>query len=74
MVVLPVVLIMLAPIATFSADETQPVVKIGSKTFTESVILGDMVSLLVRNAGAQAVQRRELGGRECCGMLCCGAK
>jgi len=62
MVVLPVVLIMLAPIATFSADGTQPVVKIGSKTFTESVILGDMVSLLVRNAGAQAVQRRELGG------------
>jgi osmoprotectant transport system substrate-binding protein/osmoprotectant transport system permease protein len=53
---------MLCPIVTFSADRTLPVVKIGSKAFTESVILGEMVSVLVNNAGAQPVQRRELGG------------
>ena len=57
-----VLIIFLVPSAAFPADTTTPDVKIGSKTFTESVILGDMVSLLVRNAGAQASQRRELGG------------
>src|SRR5208283_956884 len=61
-IVLPAVLIMLAPFAVLSADRTPPEVKIGSKTFTESVILGDMVSLLVRNAGARPVQLKELGG------------
>lgn len=60
--VLSVLLVFPAPFAIFAADKTPHEVKIGSKTFTESVILGDMVSLLVRNAGAQAVQRRELGG------------
>lgn len=60
--VLLVLIIFLVPSAAFPADTTTPDVKIGSKTFTESVILGDMVSLLVRNAGAQASQRRELGG------------
>jgi osmoprotectant transport system substrate-binding protein/osmoprotectant transport system permease protein len=55
-------LIILAPLAAFPAYGTAPEVTIGSKKFTESVILGEMVSLLVRNAGARAVQRRELGG------------
>jgi osmoprotectant transport system substrate-binding protein/osmoprotectant transport system permease protein len=55
-------LIVLSPLAVFSADIAPPEVKIGSKSFTESVILADMISLLVRHAGAVPVQRRELGG------------
>lgn len=47
-----------APAAAASA----PTVRVGSKKFTESVILGEMVSQAARAAGAQAVHRRELGG------------
>jgi len=39
-------------------------IKVGSKSFTESVILGELVSLLARSAGANAVHRRELGGTQ----------
>lgn len=60
--VLTAALIAATSLAVSAADGTTPEVKVGSKTFTESVILGDMVSLLVRNAGAFPVQRRELGG------------
>lgn len=37
-------------------------VRIGSKQFTESVILGEMARLAARQAGMQAVHQRELGG------------
>ena len=40
----------------------QTEVKIGSKKFTESVILGEMLAHLARGAGAAASHRRELGG------------
>jgi osmoprotectant transport system permease protein len=43
------------------ADCDSPV-KIGSKKFTESVILGELLTQLVMNSGVQAVHRRELGG------------
>ena len=36
--------------------------KIGSKTFTESVILGELISHLARSADATAVHQRQLGG------------
>ena len=39
-----------------------PEVRIGSKTFTESVIIGDIVAHLVQNANARPVHRRALGG------------
>jgi len=39
----------------------QPV-RIGSKQFTESVILGEIARLAARDAGVDAVHRRELGG------------
>nr|WP_232293206.1 glycine betaine ABC transporter substrate-binding protein [Stigmatella aurantiaca] len=42
------------------AGEAQ--VRVGSKKFTESVIIGEMVTRLARDAGARAVHRRELGG------------
>jgi osmoprotectant transport system permease protein len=37
-------------------------VTIGSKKFTESVILGEIIYHLAGNAGVQSVHRRELGG------------
>ncbi len=37
-------------------------VVVGSKKFTENVILGEMAAMLARAAGAQAVHRKELGG------------
>jgi len=37
-------------------------IKVGSKIFTESVILGDIITGLVRDAGPDALHRRELGG------------
>ena len=49
----------LAP-APAAADDHGVV--IGSKKFTESVILGEILAGLARNAGADARHRRELGG------------
>jgi osmoprotectant transport system permease protein len=37
-------------------------VRIGSKKFTESVILGEMLTQLARDTGARAEHRRQLGG------------
>ena len=39
-----------------------PLVRIGSKKFTESVILGEMAAQLVAQCGARVEHRRELGG------------
>lgn len=41
-----------------------PKVQVGSKKFTESVVLADLVTMLARSAGAEAVHRRELGGTQ----------
>ena len=54
--------ILLALIAVSSDPERA--VRIGSKTFTESVILGEIGRLLIREAGAPVVHRRELGGTQ----------
>ncbi|HIG18391.1 MAG TPA: amino acid ABC transporter permease, partial [Candidatus Handelsmanbacteria bacterium] len=35
---------------------------VGSKAFTESVILGEIVTRLARDAGARAEHQREFGG------------
>ena len=37
-------------------------VVVGSKKFTESVILGDVAAQLIRASGIEAIHRRELGG------------
>jgi osmoprotectant transport system permease protein len=39
-------------------------VTVGSKAFTENVILGEVVTQLARNSGAAAAHRRELGGTQ----------
>jgi osmoprotectant transport system permease protein len=48
--------------APIYADEPAPQVVVGSKSFTESVILAELATQLARRAGAQATHRAELGG------------
>jgi osmoprotectant transport system permease protein len=55
-------LLVLAACGGAPSAEGTPEVRVGSKKFTESVILGDMVAQLARSTGARAVHRRELGG------------
>ena len=46
-----------------AAPNNEPVtIRVGSKTFTESVILGEMLRHLASSAGHRAYHRRELGG------------
>ena len=45
-----------------AAAETERPVRVGSKVFTESVVLGEMVRLLAESTGHAAEHRRELGG------------
>jgi osmoprotectant transport system permease protein len=47
-----------------ATDDVQPTVRVGSKTFTESVILGDIAESLIRSAGVASSHRRELGGTQ----------
>jgi osmoprotectant transport system permease protein len=46
------------------AGEPGPTVRVGSKVFTESVILGEIARELIRDAGTPAVHRSELGGTQ----------
>jgi len=41
-----------------------PPVRVGSKKFTESVILGDMAAQLMRGSGVRVEHRREVGGTQ----------
>ena len=61
----PLLLLMVLAVPThLLAEDARPRVAVGSKKFTESVILGDMLTLLARDAGADAIHRRELGGTQ----------
>jgi osmoprotectant transport system permease protein len=53
-----------APASGCSGARAEPTVtvRVGSKVFTESVILGDIVADLLRSAGLPALHRRQLGG------------
>jgi osmoprotectant transport system permease protein len=44
--------------------ESAPTVKVGSKAFTESVLLGEIAVDLARSAGARASHQRALGGTQ----------
>jgi osmoprotectant transport system permease protein len=48
--------------AALAANVTPKEIKVGSKKFTESVILGEMATELARHAGVPAIHHRELGG------------
>lgn len=52
----------LSSVALASGAPQHPVVTVGSKAFTESVILGDIAADIAREAGAKVRERRELGG------------
>jgi osmoprotectant transport system permease protein len=52
------IVLMLCLVPARGAEE----IRIGSKKFTESVILGEAARLLIRDAGLRVVNRRELGG------------
>jgi osmoprotectant transport system permease protein len=52
----------LALAVSFHARAEDPAVRVGSKKFTESVILGELVAQLAAGAGARVEHRRELGG------------
>ncbi len=45
-------------------EEPTPTVRVGSKTFTESVILGEIAVRLIQPTGSPVVHRRELGGTQ----------
>ncbi len=45
-----------------SSDEASKRITVGSKAFTESVILGEMLRHLAQHAGADAMHQRQLGG------------
>lgn len=47
-----------------AADDSKPEIRVGSKKFTESVILGEMLVFLARDSGASVSHRAELGGSE----------
>ncbi|MCI0356892.1 MAG: ABC transporter permease subunit [Planctomycetaceae bacterium] len=47
-----------------SQETKPPRVRVGSKSYTESVILGEMLTLLASAAGARAEHRAELGGTQ----------
>lgn len=49
----------LFPLTAYSST---PKIKIGSKKFTESVILGEIVNHLLKSTGEQPIYLRELGG------------
>jgi osmoprotectant transport system permease protein len=58
MCLIAAIVVLLHPGSTRAAEE----VRIGSKKFTESVILGEAARLLIGAAGLKARHRRELGG------------
>lgn len=55
-------LLLAATLLHGASAQTGPTVAVGSKVFTESVVLGEMATQVARQSGAAAVHRRELGG------------
>ena len=49
---------------TVSAQAESNKIQIGSKSFTESVILGEVLTHLARSTGVEAEHRAELGGTQ----------
>lgn len=60
--VLLVALCVMLPLRSLLATEPVQEIKIGSKAFTESVILGEMLQQLAVQAGHTASHQRQLGG------------
>jgi osmoprotectant transport system permease protein len=56
--------IILLSALVLAAAEAGPTVRVGSKAFTESVILGDIAQALIQEAVVPVQHRRELGGTQ----------
>jgi len=56
--------VLVLAIVAIAADQGAPTVRVGSKTFTESVILGEIALRLIRDASVPSLHRRELGGTQ----------
>ncbi len=56
-------IVLLVAIAV-GAQNTDPTVRVGSKVFTEGVILGEIARAVIEGAGVRAIHRRELGGTQ----------
>jgi len=54
--------LVLASTLVDAAQGTRPVLRVGSKAFTESVILGELVTQIASAQGLRATYRRQLGG------------
>jgi osmoprotectant transport system permease protein len=61
-VVTILLLVLIGSGAVGAAEKSSETITIGSKKFTESVILGEMASHLVQSAQKMPIHRRELGG------------
>ena len=48
--------------ADLDGQPSNPLVTVGSKVFTESVVLGEIVTLLARSTGTRVQHRKQLGG------------
>jgi glycine betaine/choline ABC-type transport system substrate-binding protein len=48
--------------AAFAQDDDKPTVRIGSKPFTESALLGEVIALLLEDAGYPVERQLNLGG------------
>ena len=57
-------LALLAGLASVSCGTAPGEVRVGSKKFTESVVLGEIVTQMVRSTGAHAEHRAQLGGTQ----------
>ncbi|MDB5348072.1 MAG: Substrate-binding region of ABC-type glycine betaine transport system [Schlesneria sp.] len=52
--------------STSQAETKKPLVRVGSKAFTESVVLGEVLEHLIADAGGRPEHRAELGGTQVC--------
>ncbi len=62
--VLAIVFAGFAPVTVADAGPPRPVVTVGSKAFTESVILGEIVGIVVQSAGGAPAYKRQLIGTQ----------
>ncbi len=61
---LVVVLLIVLAFTPLSCDSDAVVIRVGSKKFTESVVLGELAKHLVRSTGTDALHQAELGGTQ----------
>ena len=56
------------------AEQARPLVRVGSKAFTESVILGEILEHLIVDGGGRSEHLAELGGTQICWKALVGGR